>query len=160
MAGLMGALMVLGGAAACAPPPGQDLQIGVGPYGSWGPGGPAGVGWKAVGPEPVTGPTTVTLTVTSGPMLLTGAIYTDVDADYRATGYELAPDGRTLTLRFDGTTAVDRGRFFKFNYGNLTGPGTLRATIANANDSNPANDVAETTYEPGPPFVTTTTAAP
>jgi hypothetical protein len=157
-AGLIGALVVLGGAGACTAPPGQDLQIGVGPYGSWGPTGPAGVGWKAVGPEPVTGPTTVTLTVLSGPMVLTGALYTDVDRDYTNTGYEVAPDGRSLTLQFDGTTAVDRNRFFKFNYGNLTGSGTLRATITNANDGNPANDSAETTYEPGPPFVTTTAA--
>jgi hypothetical protein len=156
----MGALLALGGAGACSAPSGQDLQISVGAGGSWGPGGPAGVAWQAVGPEAVTGPTTITLTVVSGPLVLTDVLYYDVDADYANTGYELAADGRSMTLRFDGTTAANRGRFFKFHYGNLTGPGTLRATITNANDGNPANDLAETAYEPGPPFVTTTTTAP
>jgi hypothetical protein len=157
-AGLIGALVVLGGAA-CATPPGEDLEVRV-LNGGWGPYGPASVAWSAVGPESVTGPTTVTLTVTSGPMRLTGAQYFEPDRNYVNTGYAVAPDGSSITLQFDGTTAPGSGRFFKFNYENLTGPGTLRATITNANDSNPANDVAETGYAPGPPFVTTTTAAP
>jgi hypothetical protein len=161
VAAAISALGLLAGTAACTNPPSpQDLAVAV-TGGEFGPVGWGNVSWKAVGTDAVTGPTTLTLTVMSGPLVFGGGEYSEPDPGYRNTGYTLSDDHRTITMTFDGSTAVDRTRFFKFQYGGLSAPGqagTLRATVANANDTDPANDVATSDYVAVGPFVTAPTS--
>ncbi|MGZ4617828.1 MAG: IPT/TIG domain-containing protein [Frankiaceae bacterium] len=124
---------------------GPDLSVSIGGNFPTGPstGGPTSLTFTNVGTAPVSGITHVTLdTPASGLTLADGYILSGA-AQFSFTS-AVSPDGHHLDGWFNG--AVQVGAYISIRGAAAAGPagplGTITATVANAGDVNPANNLA------------------
>ncbi|WP_158813344.1 IPT/TIG domain-containing protein [Streptomyces rimosus] len=100
------------------------------------------VQWTSVGTTDVTGITHLTVDLPPG-LKTSGALMYSTPYDYTFSE-KVSPDGRHLEATFRGTRVPGRGDFMKVQVtsGAERPSGVIRATVANRDDMNPANNVS------------------
>ncbi|MCC3771304.1 IPT/TIG domain-containing protein [Streptomyces sp. UNOC14_S4] len=158
------ALVTPSSAALADPAPGADVSVGLaGNYPARAnDSGNFSVTWTSEGSEDVTGVTRLTVDLPPG-LTTSGALMYSTPYDYTFTE-TVSPDGRHLEAVYTGTIVPGRSHFMKVQVrsGAQTPSGTITATVANAGDADPADNVASYTYGgsseppavPGEPVVT------
>jgi hypothetical protein len=129
--------------------PGPDLRVSVQGNFPTGPdaGGNIGVTWTNVGTANATGVTHVTVDFPVG-LMTTGGYMTGSTVVYTQTP---SPDGRHEDIVFFGTIAPSASLSMKLFVGSTAAwqPGTVTATVANAADTNTANNQTAVTHTGG-----------
>lgn len=100
------------------------------------------VQWTSVGTADATGITHLTVDLPPG-LRTSGALMYSTPYDYTFSE-RVSPDGRHLEATFRGTRVPGRGDFMKVQVssGAERPSGVIRATVANRDDVNPANNVS------------------
>lgn len=131
---------------AVADEPVQGPDVSVGQAGNYptrpGDSGNFSVSWKSEGSQDVTGVTHLTVDLPPG-LRTSGALMYSTPYDYTFTE-TVSPDGRHLDATYVGTMVPGRSHFMKVQVtaGAGTPSGVIRATVANAEDVNPQNNVS------------------
>ncbi|MFF4384196.1 IPT/TIG domain-containing protein [Kitasatospora sp. NPDC001547] len=119
------------------------------------------VGWTSSGTADLTGPTHITLDLPPG-VTTDGAMFFPTPQDYTFTSV-LSPDHRHLEAVFTATRAVGSYNFMKLNLATTPGvpiAGTITATVANPNDTDPTGHVSSYDLVSRSPLPATVQAAP